>query len=421
MRAGLDLRQSPRPRTALLPALRQGAALLRLSTVELAETLARQADEMPALELHAPAAGWRGAVPAEPAAPVSLAESLSWQIGLMALDPAIARRARALIGELDENGFLDRPPGEIARAEGIAPAEVSTALEALRACEPAGIAAHDAADSLRLQLLAEGVEGELAAALTARLDLVAAGRIGALARALGVGRARAAGLARQVAGLSPRPAAAYAPPAPALIPELTVEEDGQGGLAVRFLDVSLPALRLDPAIAAAAAGDAALRARLVDPARAVIAALGHRRRTLLAIATEICRRQHRFFRDGEGALMALSRREVATAIGRHPATVGRAVRGVALGWRGRAVPLSVFFPPPLPAAGGTVSAAAARARLAQLVSGEAPGEALSDAALAERLGAEGVKISRRAVAKYRVALGVADSHARNRAARRRGR
>ena len=173
---------------------------------------------------------------------------------------------------------------------------------------------------------------------------------------------------------------------------------------------------LDPGIAAAAAGDGALRTRLIATADAVPPALGHFRPTLLAIGAELCRRQPRYFTEGPETLAPLTRREVAAALAVHPSTVGRAVRGVALGWQGWVVPLETFFPAALP--GG--SAGAARAHLARLIADEPSGAARSDAALARRLSDHGIAVSRRTVAKYRAEMHLPGRHARNRAVRRGG-
>lgn len=54
--------------------------------------------------------------------------------------------------------------------------------------------------------------------------------------------------------------------------------------------------------------------------------------------------------------------------------------------------------------GGECSATAIKARLRQLIANEDPKKPLSDSALADMLGNEGIQVARRTVAKYREAM-----------------
>jgi RNA polymerase sigma-54 factor len=54
--------------------------------------------------------------------------------------------------------------------------------------------------------------------------------------------------------------------------------------------------------------------------------------------------------------------------------------------------------------GGTASATALRAQIADWIKNETPGKPLSDQAIADRFGETGVVVARRTVAKYREAL-----------------
>jgi RNA polymerase sigma-54 factor len=57
--------------------------------------------------------------------------------------------------------------------------------------------------------------------------------------------------------------------------------------------------------------------------------------------------------------------------------------------------------------GGAASSTAIRALIKQLIAAEDPREPLSDSRLAELLGAQGIVVARRTVAKYRESLKIA--------------
>ncbi|WP_212522847.1 hypothetical protein [Actibacterium sp. MT2.3-13A] len=410
---GLDLRQTQR--LALTPGLRQGMAVLQLSTLELWDELRRLADENPLLELHEPAAGPAAFNVEAATRPETLAETLCAQIALMALPPETAALARFLTGDLTEEGYLASPAGELSEALGLPLAAIEAAIAALQSCEPTGVAARDLPECLALQLVDRGEAPEAARAACAHLGLLMEGRFSRAARLTGLPRPELERLTGIIRGLPPRPAAHLSEAAPPVLPEIAVEEDGQGGFRAVSLRDALPSLRLDAALAARAGAAPTLRAQRAA-AEAALRALRHRGRTLRDVAQVIARRQHRFFAQGPDHMAPLTRAEIAAELGLHPSTVGRAISGKALLFRGAAHPLSIFVPQALP---GAVSAYTAQRRLRRLIGDEPPGAPLADEQIAALLQREGVDIARRTVAKYRQCMNIPSSFERKRQKARR--
>lgn len=428
LRPALGLGQ--RQRLALTPGLRLGLGLLRLPAADLAEAAARLAAENPFVVVLPPLQG--GAPPAaaqqEPAARPGPLEGLLGQIAAMPLAPPVRAAAAYLAGCLDDRGYLDGALDELADAAGLAPGQAAAALAALQACEPAGVGARDLAECLALQLVDRGWPGPRAAALVARLDLVAKGDAAALGRALGLAPAAAAAAIAAIRGLAPHPFDAGAPALP-LVPDLAAERAPGGGWSVRLVRGGIGRLRLDRALAAQAAAQGFAADRRAE-AEAFLAALRFRGRTLLRIGRALARHQHAALDGGEAALRPLTRAALAGALGLHPSTVGRAVAGKAMLAEGRLWPLATFFSAALPAAaetgaaagaaaatsdaGRSVAGAAVRQMIARAIA-EEPAEArLSDAALVARLHAAGVDIARRTVAKYRQGMRIPSAAGRAR-------
>lgn len=409
----LDLRQTQR--LALTPGLRQGMAVLQLSTLELWDELRRLADENPLLELDEPSAGAAGFDFEAAARPETLAENLCAQITLMALPSETAALARFLTGDLTEDGYLASSAETLSEELGLPLAAIEAAVEALQSCEPAGVAARNLPECLALQLIERGEPPALARAACQHLELLIEGRWTRAARLLNLPRAELERLAALIRSLPPRPAAALAESAPPAIPEISVEPDGQGGFRAVSLRDALPGLRLDAALAEQAAATLALRPQLAA-AEAVLRALRHRGRTLHDVVQVIAIRQHRFFAQGPDHMAPLTRAEIAAELGLHPSTVGRAIAGKALLFRGATHPLSMFLSQALP---GAVSAYGAQQKLRRLVVEEPEESPLSDEQLAALLQREGVDIARRTVAKYRQCMNIPSSFERKRQKARR--
>lgn len=177
-----------------MPALLTVARMLELPVLELHQAVQEELAANPALEeFEQPPGPVPSASATDPllrvAAPVSLADTLL--ADLRASLPADQHAlAEALVGNLDEHGFLPESPATLARELGLPRAQVEAVLRLLRELGPPGIATRGPRECLLAQLDA------LAAARSSRCSAtmartrgngsLAAGRYRAIARALGV-------------------------------------------------------------------------------------------------------------------------------------------------------------------------------------------------------------------------------------------
>jgi RNA polymerase sigma-54 factor len=131
-------------------------------------------------------------------------------------------------------------------------------------------------------------------------------------------------------------------------------------------------------------------------AKLFIANVQQRRDTLLRISKCICELQEGFLRGGVRELRPLTRAIVAQQVGVHESTVSRATaeKYVMLPTR-KVIPFSDFFTPSL----------SIKDVIKELIEREeAKGETLTDRKICDLLLAEGIRIARRTVAKYRAEL-----------------
>ena len=104
--------------------------------------------------------------------------------------------------------------------------------------------------------------------------------------------------------------------------------------------------------------------------------------------------------------------DVAEELKIHESTVSRAVKEKYLQCDRGVFPLHEFFSKAMAAEGAVVSADSIKERLKSIIEEEDKKKPLSDRELTEKLVSEGIQISRRTVAKYREAMGIAGAAGR---------
>jgi len=306
----------------------------------------------------------------------SLEEELRRQIRLESVRQEIGYMAEQIVEYLDADGLLRTPDTVLAHALGAPVALVTEARGVLKRCEPTGIAARDEWEC-RL-LCAEEQEDEL---LTGILKEVLAGRkVREVIDERAADAKEAARLKRRIDLLPKRPAIKVEDAN--LYPEADVRWDGKT-LAVEWHDD----IETDAAWTS------------LPEARLFLSAYERRGETLRAVVDELLLRQADWFK-GELSLEALTKREVARAIGRHESTVSRALAGKTIRTVHGTIRFDELF---VSRTRSGQSSFRIKARMAELIRARPE---MSDQQLVHLLAAEGLHVARRTVAKYRDGLGL---------------
>lgn len=395
-------------------ALQSSLRLLKADAAGLTRYLEEQAAENPALQLAPPPPGdwlprwdsmFRGTEPppdrAESAPPSLIAHVTGW-IERQSLPPVEARIALALAEALEPSGWLGAPLPRIARETAAPLAQVEAVLARLQMIEPAGLFARNLSECLRLQARAEGQPDPVLLGVIDHLDLVATGDTPRLARKFGVPEPAIIRAIRAIRAMNPKPGAQFDHlSAPIREPDL-IARRGDLGWTVALNRSALPSLSVTPG-----------RGQGQGPARALLRLVEARNTTLLRVGQEILRRQEAALDHGAARLVPMTMAEVAAPLGLHESTVSRVVSGTSVDTPRGTLWLRALFSA---RRGGedapTLSAAALRARLADLVAREDRSQPLTDDALARALSAEGAIIARRTAAKYREVQGIPPAHRR---------
>ncbi len=377
-----------------------------------------------------------------PVATRDLADHLRDQLQLLDLNPRQMLLADEFVGNIAADGYLTATLEEIrqginevivaaaeheGRDETTLPLytqlEVDTMLTTVQALDPPGIGARDLRECLLLQLREEGREDTLPVRLVRdHFDELIAHRWGDVARALGVTPGEVQAAADHVAKLNPKPGLAKsAEPDNYVVPDLVVEKvDGE--YLVFTNDGNLPRLRLSRSYEDLARNRKSLDAEhkefianKLNAAQWLIQAIEQRRQTMLKVMHFIVNRQREFFDKGIQFLKPLTLREVADAIGMHESTVSRVTNDKYAQTPRGVLPLKFFFSSGLATIDGDdVSARGIKATIEKLVKDEDDKNPLTDQAIVDILGGQGIQIARRTVAKYRDQLGVLPARMRKR-------
>src|SRR5258708_6255233 len=90
-----------------------------------------------------------------------LREYLNWQLGMSTASPEVRQAGEFIIGNIDEDGYLQVSPEEIQETVPASAEDVQQALAIVRAFDPPGICPFDLPDCLRRQVRMLGIDNPL--------------------------------------------------------------------------------------------------------------------------------------------------------------------------------------------------------------------------------------------------------------------
>jgi RNA polymerase sigma-54 factor len=143
--------------------------------------------------------------------------------------------------------------------------------------------------------------------------------------------------------------------------------------------------------------------------------IAQRKSTILRTCEVIVRRQQEFLERGIEALRPMMIKEVAEEIGVHPSTVSRAVANKYAHTPQGVIELRFFFSEGANGPeGADTPLLVLKRKVRKLIEDEDVRHPLTDDQLAAMLGAQGIRLTRRTVAKYREDMNIPSTHHRRR-------
>jgi RNA polymerase sigma-54 factor len=353
----------------------------------------------------------------------SLTDHLEWQLSLQTDVEPIREIGEAIIGNLDDDGYLVASVDEIA-AMGPWPIEdVEKALRLVQSFDPIGVAARDLQECLMLQLRHLHLDGTPAETIVAEhLRLLHNHQMPELAKKLGLSIEDVKHHVEIIQHLDPKPGSRFNPqPSQYVIPDVYIIKVEDQYVAVLNED-GLPQLRISPTYrrlldkSAASENSAETRAYVKDKFRSalwLIKSVEQRQKTIHKVATSIINFQRDFLDHGIEHLRPLVLRDVANDIGMHESTVSRVVTNKYMHTPQGVFEMKYFFHSGISSSyGEAVSSVTIKNRIRKIIEGEDPRKPLSDSKIVSILQREGLILARRTIAKYREELKIPTSNQR---------
>ena len=351
----------------------------------------------------------------------TLQQNLIGQLNQTVLSAGDRKAAELIIGNIDDNGFLQSTPEEMGLNSGIPQEDFEKMLAVIQSFYPAGVGARDLRECLLIQLQREGREHSLEYRMVSEhMDDLGKRRFPEIARRIGISVEEVQKAADNIARLNPRPGQLFAAaPQNYVLPDVIVEkidDDYQ----IILNNEQIPHLRISnlykDIVGSGDAQSSDVKDYVRDKIRSgkfLIRSIHQRQQTISNIAQEIVSRQRDFLDHGPSHLKPMTMAEVADVVGVHETTVSRAVSGKYMATPQGVFEMKYFFTSGYQTATGeSLSNTSVKEAVLDLIKHENGSAPLSDHEIVEILGERGIPIARRTVAKYRAELNILPSHMR---------
>lgn len=354
----------------------------------------------------------------------SLYDYLMDQVKLTMRKTPIRDMVVYFISQLDQNGYLKADLEKLSKEKGIDKVLMLDALTLLQQLDPPGTGARNLQECLILQ-----VQYDSSAPLNAEKILkedfedFTNRKWSKIAKKHCISIEDVQKILDYVQTLSPAPGAIYDQSEVGYIePDLVIEKKLDGSLEVKLTKESNPEIRFKKEYYESLknSSDKHVLDYLKEKRHEfekIQEDVLMRGNTLLRLGRLIVERQHDFFTESNRPLKPFLLRDAAQKLQLHGSTISRAVSGKYLLYEGKVMELKEFFSRAVSYArenGENVSADEIQQKIRLIVEKEDKKNPLSDQKIVDKMKEEGLKVSRRTLAKYRERLGIPASSFRKR-------
>ena len=351
----------------------------------------------------------------------SLADHLMWQLMVRTDDQLLRDIGTAIIGNLDEDGYLVASISEIAAMGNWPETEVERVLSLVQEFDPVGVAARDLRECLLLQLRhLELGNSPSEVIVREHLRLLQNRQVPELARRLEMSIDELKDHIEIIRHLDPKPGNRHNPSqSQYVIPDVYVTKVEDQYAAV-LNEEGLPQLRISPVyrrmLDKNTRNSDETRTYVKEKFRSalwLIKSVDQRQKTIFKVATSIINFQREFLDHGIEHLRPLVLREVANDIGMHESTVSRVVNNKYIHTPQGVFEMKYFFHSGIHSSyGESVSSVTIKQRIRKIIEAEDSHKPLSDSRIVSMLQEEGLILARRTIAKYREELKIPTSSQR---------
>jgi len=351
----------------------------------------------------------------------SLSEHLMWQLSMSHVDERVLPIAEAIIGNLDPDGRLNATNQELAAFGSWSEEAVEEARQIVLRLDPIGCATRDVRECLLVQLEAVGGGERLACQLISDHPLgdLQQHKLHNLSKQISVPVETLLEELAFIRALNPHPGRQYSSEEPVLIvPEVFIEKVDDE-YEIYFADDGSPRLRLSNSYQQMLGQpDTSKETRdfIKDKMRSAVDLLRnieHRRQTIYRVVECIVHRQREFLDKGVQFIRPMMLKDVAEQTGMHLSTISRVVNRKWAHTPQGVIELRRFFTEGMINEDGEeVSTRIIKLKIKKLIEEEDSHNPITDDQVVKILAKDGIKLSRRTVAKYRDQMQIPGSRER---------
>ena len=355
--------------------------------------------------------------------PPSLADHLEWQLHMSPIDEEVCDAAVSVIGNLDADGRLNATNEEIAAMGGWSEELVEKSRQAILRLDPVGCGARDVKECLLVQLEVRGESDRLAARLISEhLSELQQHKLPHLAKQIGVDVDTLLTELQFIRTLDPYPGRRYSSEEPVLIaPEIYIEklDENDDQYIIYFADDGSPRLRVSQQyqqMLGQTDVSNETKSFIREKMRSAVDLLRnieHRRQTIYKVVESIVHRQQDFLDKGVQYIKPMMLKDIAEDIGMHLSTVSRVVNRKYAHTPQGVIELRRFFTEGMMNEDGEeISTRIIKLKIKKLIEEEDSHSPITDDQVVKILAKDGIKLSRRTVAKYRDQMSIPGSRER---------
>ncbi len=355
--------------------------------------------------------------------PPSLADHLEWQLHMSPIGAEACEAAICVIGNLDADGRLNATNEEISAMGRWSEEAVEQARQTVMRLDPVGCGARDVRECLLVQLESRGESERLAAKLISEhLPDLQQHKLPSLSKQMGLEIDTLLEELQFIRTLEPYPGRRYSADEPILItPEIYIEKlaEDDDEYVIYFADDGSPRLRISPQyqhLLSQPGTTSETKSFIREKVRSAVDLLRnieHRRQTIYKVVESIVHRQRDFLDKGVQYIKPMMLKDIAEDIGMHLSTVSRVVNRKYAHTPQGVIELRRFFSEGMMNEDGEeISTRIIKLKIKKLIEEEDSHNPITDDQVVKILAKDGIKLSRRTVAKYRDQMQIPGSRER---------
>jgi RNA polymerase sigma-54 factor len=341
-----------------------------------------------------------------------LYDHLLWQLRLSNSDDRVRMVAEAVIGNIDEDGYLRASGEDLASAIETDLQTVSEAISLVHSFDPPGVGARDLKECLLLQLNSLNLGQTLIENVVRNhMEYLERKKYGNLAKLCNCSLDDVMAAVKIIEALEPRPGRSFSSmETNYVVPDVYISKTDEGyqivlneeGMPKLILNSSYRKLLMRKDMLTKEEREF-LKEKL-KRATELIKSLDQRNKTIYKVSESILKFQIDFFDRGKQNLKPLNLKDIATDIGMHESTISRVTSNKFLSCDHGVYSFRFFFSSAIQSGTGDVSSTLVKDLIRQVISGEDAKKPFSDQMIVARLKEQNINIARRTVAKYREEL-----------------